>query len=108
MTENKYDNLHKSGDIKELMGSLKTTADFLPPDSKAISVDQVAEIKAMLKKAYETIFAQEERIRELENKNSIPTKDEVESMSAMLDVLNKLDIKTIDKLSSFGGRVKND
>lgn len=104
MADNQYDNLHDSGDIKELMGSLKMTADFLPLESKSINNDQITEIKTMLKKAYETIFAQEEKIRQLESKNSLPSKEEVESMSAMLDVLNKMDIATLNKLTEFGNK----
>ena len=50
------------------------------------------------------------RIEELEEKvqassnNQLPTKDDVEAMSGMLDLINKLDDATIEKLSKFGNK----
>lgn len=91
-----YDNLNDKGEINELLGSLKATASY----SKDESDDKIKNMRDLLVKAYTTIEAQQAKIRELQA-DKIPSKDEVESLSAMLDVLNKLDIKTIDKLSSL-------
>jgi len=47
----------------------------------------------------------QKRIEELEtekNKSKLPTKDEIEAMSGMLDLVNKLDTSTIEKLTKFG------
>lgn len=50
------------------------------------------------------------RIDELEEElkkqsiSQLPSKDEVESMSSMLDLISKLDETTIEKLSKFGGK----
>lgn len=50
------------------------------------------------------------RIEELEQAlksqggNQLPSKDEVESMSSMLDLISKLDEATIEKLSKFGSK----
>jgi len=51
---------------------------------------------------YETA---QKRINELESeikKNKLPTKDEVDAMSSMLDLVTKLDEATIEKLNKFG------
>lgn len=49
------------------------------------------------------------RIAELEqelkdNKTKLPSKDEVETMSSMIDLIGKLDESTIEKLSKFGAK----
>ncbi len=49
------------------------------------------------------------RIAELEqelkdNKTKLPSKDEVETMSSMIDLIGKLDESTIEKLSRFGAK----
>ena len=100
-----YDNLNESGSISELLGSLKSTVDFSEGDNDK----KVQKMRELLERAYTTIEAQQEKIRSMEA-GKIPTKDEVESMSAMLDVLNKLDIKTLDKLSMIdkGEKDKNE
>jgi len=43
--------------------------------------------------------------KDLEDKSSkLPSKDEVEAMAGMLDLVSKLDESTIEKLSKFGGK----
>lgn len=47
----------------------------------------------------------QKRINELESElkaNKLPTKDEVDAMSSMLDLVTKLDEATIEKLNKFG------
>lgn len=47
----------------------------------------------------------QKRINELETelkKDKLPTKDEVDAMSSMLDLVTKLDEATIEKLNKFG------
>lgn len=49
------------------------------------------------------------RIAELEHeleesKTKLPSKDEVETMSSMIDLIGKLDESTIEKLSKFGAK----
>lgn len=41
--------------------------------------------------------------KQLKSRNNLPSKDEVETMSSMLDLIGKLDETTIEKLSKFGG-----
>ena len=46
----------------------------------------------------------QKKIEELEGdkaKSKLPSKDEVESMSGMLDLISKLDASTIEKLNKF-------
>lgn len=59
-----------------------------------------AELLEEYKKAQEKIKKLE---AELEKKaNQMPSKDEVETMSSMLDLISKLDEPTIEKLNRFG------
>lgn len=47
-------------------------------------------------------------ITELQNTdNRVPTKNELESIEMMLDIINKIDYTTLDKLNRFGGRAKS-
>ena len=39
-----------------------------------------------------------------ESKTKLPSKDEVETMSSMIDLIGKLDESTIEKLSKFGAK----
>jgi len=50
--------------------------------------------------------AAQKRIDELEREkksSKMPSKDEVEAMSGMLDLINKIDTSTIEKLNKLGG-----
>ena len=100
-----YDDLKSSGKLIETISLLKAYTEV----SKEISVSNNEGYKNLAKKYEEAISLIEilrAKIDDLE-KNKLPTKDEVESMSAMLDVLNKLDIKTLDKISMLGKAEKN-
>lgn len=48
-------------------------------------------------------------ISELQNvdNNRVPTKNEFESIEMMLDIINKIDYTTLDKLNRFGGKAKS-
>lgn len=94
-----YDSLNAKGEITSLIASLKATVAYSEDETDK----KVVKMRELLIKAYATIEAQQEKIRTLEG-NTIPSKDEVESMSAMLDILNKLDIKTLDKLTELGNK----
>ena len=94
-----YDSLNAKGEITSLIASLKATVAYSEDETDK----KVVKMRELLIKAYATIEAQQEKIRTLEG-NKIPSKDEVESMSAMLDILNKLDIKTLDKLTELGNK----
>lgn len=39
--------------------------------------------------------------------NRVPTKSELESIEMMLDIINKIDYTTLDKLNRFGGKAKS-
>lgn len=39
--------------------------------------------------------------------NKIPSKNELESIEMMLDIINKIDYTTLDKLNRFGGKAKS-
>lgn len=97
-----YDNLKKSGKLDETIGALRANLE----SSKIVSSPNDQQYQQLLQK-YEEAFILIETMRtkidQLQS-NKLPTVDEVESMSAMLDVLNKLDIKTLDKLSTLGNK----
>ena len=95
-----YDNLKQTGKLDETIGSLKTMLE-LSKDTAAPTADQYKKLSEKYEQALKLIETLKSKIDELES-NKIPSKDEVESISAMLDVLNKLDIKTLDKLSMIG------
>lgn len=48
-------------------------------------------------------------ISELQNvdNNRVPTKNEFESIEMMLDIINKIDYTTLDKLNRFWGKAKS-
>lgn len=98
-----YDSLKNSGKLDEAYGSLKSTKEIveLTKDAPIISKEQYEKLADRFEEALKLIEMLRSKISELESKK-MPTKDEVESMSAMLDVLNKLDIKTLDKINSIG------
>ena len=72
---------------------------------KATSRSEPDEVYNELLKKYEHALV---KIHELEtqvNSNTqskVPSKDDVEAMSGMLDLINKLDDSTIEKLNKFG------
>lgn len=92
-----YDDLKQSGKIDEDYGTLKATLEMLDTSSTPTK-EQYERLAKKFEQAMKLIEVMKSKISDMES-NKIPTKDEVESMAAMLDVLNKLDIKTLDKLS---------
>lgn len=92
--QQRYDN-----DLRNLMGSLQGAINYhRDSDDK-----DIVKLRGLLEEAYKIIEKQKLEIAKL-NDNKLPTKDEVESISAMLDLVNKLDPETINKLKIFGGR----
>lgn len=63
---------------------------------------QYQELLGKYKIAMERIDELEKKLAE--NSNKLPTKDEVDTMASMLDLINKLDESTIEKLSKFGDK----
>ena len=97
---NDYDDLKRSGKLDETIGSLKANLELLK-DLPTPTDAQYKKLAEKYEEALKLVETLKSKIDDLQN-NKIPSKDDVESMSAMLDVLNKLDIKTLDKLSSLG------
>jgi len=67
------------------------------------------ESSAEKEKLYQEVLSKleiaQKRIEELETENSkpkLPSRDEVETMSSMVDLISKLDETTIEKLNRFG------
>jgi chromosome segregation ATPase len=95
-----YDDLKSSGKLDETIGSLKANLEI----SKIIASptqEQYQKLSEKYEEALKLIETLRTKIDELQG-SKMPTKDEVESMSAMLGILDKLDIKTLDKLTELG------
>lgn len=97
-----YDDLKRAGKIDEEYGSLKATLEMLEAPTSP-SKEQYEKLAIKFEQAMKLIESMKSKLAEYEN-NKIPSKDEVESMSAMLDILNKLDIKTLDKLTMLDNK----
>lgn len=95
-----YDNLKSSGKLDETIGSLKANLEMSKVITSATH-EQYQKLSEKYEEALKLIETLRAKIDELQG-NKMPTLDEVESMSAMLDILNKLDIKTLDKLTELG------
>lgn len=104
-----YRNLKNPDKFNEQYGSLKATLEMLSVTeaSDRPTKEQYAKLVEKFEQAMQVIEIQKAKLDDLQA-NTLPTKDEVESMSAMLDVLNKLDIKTLDKLSTLGSQGSDD
>jgi hypothetical protein len=89
--------------FNELFADLKASqANF----SETAESEKAKRYDSLLEKYVQAIKIIEQlkmRIDEV-GKDKLPTKDEVESIGAMLDLVNKLDIKTLDKLNQLGGK----
>lgn len=97
-----YDNLKQSGKLSETLKTLKAYL-VVSKDVSTPTTEEYKKLSDKYEEALKLIETLKEKIEEMQS-NKLPSKDEVESMSAMLDVLNKLDIKTLDKLSTLGKR----
>lgn len=95
-----YDDLKQSGQLTETLATLKAYLE-VSKDTPAPTPEQYRKLGQKYEEALKLIEILKAEVEEAQA-NKLPTKDEVESMSAMLDVLNKLDIKTLDKLSMLG------
>lgn len=95
-----YDSLKQTGKLDETIGSLKAMLEISQVTGTP-NADQYRKLSEKYEEALRIIETLRAKIDDLQS-NKIPSKDEVESISAMLDVLNKLDIKTLDKLSTLG------
>jgi len=92
-----YDNLKNSGELGENLATLKAYLD-ISKDMETPTPEQYKKLSQRYEEALRLIEVLRAKIDELQS-SKLPSRDEVESISAMLDVLNKLDIKTLDKLS---------
>lgn len=72
-------------------------------NNKTYNEQAYRELLEEYSKAMGVIEQLKQKIEELQ-RNKLPSKEEVESMSAMLDVMNKLDPETIDKINKLGGK----
>lgn len=90
-------NVNLGSVISELKSSY---AGFNERKDKAAAYD---ELLNKYQQSIEIIEQLKHQIEELQ-KNKLPTKDEVESISSMLDLINKLDAKTLNKINRLGGQ----
>lgn len=94
-------NIGVNVNLGSVIAELKSSyASFLENKNKATAYDDLVE---KYKESIEVIEQLKHQIEELQ-KNKLPTKDEVESISSMVDLLNKLDTKTLNKINRLGGQ----
>jgi ribulose 1,5-bisphosphate carboxylase large subunit-like protein len=104
MAKNDYDDLKSTGKLDQILGELKANLDFAK-DNEIYTESSYRKLADKYEEAMKLIETLKSKIEDLQ-KNKIPTKDEVESMSAMLDLLDKFDPKTLEKIASLGGDKK--
>lgn len=104
-----YDNLKVTGKLDETYGNLKATKETIEivRDSGGVTQAQYDKLAEKFEEALRLIETLKGKILELES-NKMPTKDDVESMSAMLDLLGKLDENSISRLNRLGNMSKNE
>lgn len=95
-----YDDMKKSGNLESSLARLQANLSA----SKHTTTFNEEAYKNLLEKYEEAltlIEVMKSKIDDLQ-KNRMPSKDEVESMSAMIDLLSKLDDGTINKITKLG------
>jgi len=106
-----YDNLKQNGKIDEIYGSLKAAREVIDittgTSDNTIKKEQYEKLAEKFEEAMKLIEVLRTKISELES-NKMPSKDDVESMSAMLDLLGKLDTSSINRISKLGKMTKNE
>lgn len=104
-----YDSLKHSGELERDYGSLSAaleTIDVVKSGSgSTIPRDQYEKLAEKFEKAMQMIEVLRSKIAEMES-NKLPTKEEVESISSMLDIINKLDDNSIARINRLGGMSK--
>ena len=76
---------------------MKTSASH----STTVPKEQYEKLAEKFEDAMKLVEAMRSKIQELES-NKMPTKDEVESISSMLDLLGKLDDNAISRINKLG------
>lgn len=108
---NDYDNLKSSGKIDETYGSLKAAREVIDVTTSSsegtVKKEQYEKLAEKFEEAMKLIEVLRSKINELES-NKMPSKGDVESMSAMLDLLGKLDTNSINRLNKLGKMTSSD
>lgn len=104
-----YDRLKHSGELDRGYGTLSATLETIDvvksgPGS-TVPRDQYEKLAEKFEKAMQMIEVLRTKIAEVES-NKLPTKEEVESISSMLDIINKLDDNSIARINRLGGMNK--
>jgi hypothetical protein len=104
-----YDRLKHSGELDVSYGTLRAaleTIDVIKSgQGSTVSKDQYEKLVEKFEKAMQMIEVLRTKIAEVES-NKLPTKEEVESISSMLDIINKLDDNSIARINRLGGMSK--
>lgn len=91
---------------EQFTNTLTKFEDDLKRFSDIKNEDKRNEYDNLLKLSQELVKKIKNIQSESPSENKLPTKDEIESISMMLDVINKIDYTTLDKLNKFGGKSK--
>ncbi|MCA9346710.1 hypothetical protein KC960_04430 [Candidatus Saccharibacteria bacterium] len=98
-----YDKLKNSGELDQTYGTLKATTELIEvtKNSNSITKEQYESLANKFEQSMQVIEILRSKIQELESKK-MPSKEEVESMSSMLDLLGKLDETSIARIKKLG------
>lgn len=102
---NEYDRLKQSGEFDREYGSLRAAHEMIElvkgNGSDSVARDQYERLAEKFEKAMQLIEVMRTKIGEIES-SQLPTKDEVESISSMLDLLARLDDTSISRIKKLG------
>lgn len=100
-----YDRLKQTGQLDMEYGSLKATNEMIEivkdGSSDSVSKSQYEKLAEKFEKAMQMIEVMRPKINEIEA-NQLPSREEVESISSMLDLLGRLDASSISRIKKLG------
>ncbi len=102
-----YDNLKKDGRLDQTYGSLnaaRETIDLVKSsasNSETVSKEQYERLASKFEDAMKLVEAMRSKIHQLES-DKMPTKEEVESISSMIELMSKLDDNAINRINKLG------
>jgi len=96
-----FDNVNDSGNIDTNIAELRAELGLLKQKTSGFDAGSYKRLSEKYEKAMEVIELQKTQLEEYK-RNKLPTKDEVDTISSMLDLISKLDDNTMQKIEKFG------
>ena len=89
-------------DLENKIIDLKASLKFFESVKKEEKEERYDELLGELSRAIDLVINMKKRCNK--KGSDLPDKSEVETIGAMLDLINKVDFTTLDKLNQLGGR----